>query len=62
MPDCEEKIYSDEYVDYIISKDVIDVVGAASDCVIQIFHRILMHRFRNAMVCSTKLHWKFPGF
>ena len=36
MPDCEEQIYSDEYVDYIISKDVIDVVGAVSDCVIQI--------------------------
>ena len=25
MSDCEEKIYSNDYVDFIISKDVLDV-------------------------------------
>lgn len=26
MSDCEEKIYSNDYVDFIISKDVLDVI------------------------------------
>ena len=27
MSDCEEKIYSNDYVDFIISKDVLDGKG-----------------------------------
>lgn len=33
MSDCEEKIYSNDYVDFIISKDVLDVIDLSSDCI-----------------------------
>ena len=33
MSDCEEKIYSNDYVDFIISKDVLDVIDLQSDCI-----------------------------
>ena len=33
MSDCEEKIYSNDYVDFIISKDVLDVIDLPSDCI-----------------------------
>lgn len=36
MPDCEEQIYSNDYVDFIISKDVLDVIGLSSDCMVRI--------------------------
>lgn len=36
MSDCEEKIYSNDYVDFIISKDVLDVIDLSSDCIQQI--------------------------
>lgn len=33
MSDCEEKIYSNDYLDFIISKDVLDVIDLSSDCI-----------------------------
>ena len=45
MSDCEEKIYSNDYVDFIISKDVLDVIDLSSDC-IQRDDRIYRYRDR----------------
>ena len=36
MPDCEEQIYSNDYVDFIVSKDVLDVIDLPSDCIQQV--------------------------
>ena len=33
MPDCEEQIYSNEYLDFIISRDVTDVIPIPSTCI-----------------------------
>lgn len=33
MPYCEEQIYSNDYLDFIISKDVFDVIDIPSECI-----------------------------
>ena len=33
MSSCEEQIYSNDYVDFIISKDVLDVIDLPGDCI-----------------------------
>ena len=33
MPYCEEQIYSNDYLDFIISKDVLDVIDISSECI-----------------------------
>ena len=45
MSDCEEKIYSNDYVDFIISKDVLDVIDLSSDCIQRIDDLFLSEEF-----------------
>lgn len=33
MPDCTEQIYSEDYLDFIITNDVLDVIDFPSDCI-----------------------------
>ena len=33
MPDCREQIYSNDYMDFIISKDVLDVIEMPVECI-----------------------------
>lgn len=33
MSSCEEQIYSNDYVDFIISKDVLDVIDLPGECI-----------------------------
>ena len=57
MSDCEEKIYSNDYVDFIISKDVLDVIDLQSDC-IQKAEKMQCGSGRKRGECKTSFSWK----
>ena len=75
MSDCEEKIYSNDYVDFIISKDVLDVIDLSSDCIQRIdeekdtyfyprriFRQIPMLLFQSAMDFWMRRRLRFRGY
>ena len=75
MSDCEEKIYSNDYVDFIISKDVLDVIDLSSDCIQRIdeekdtyfyprsfFRQIPMLLFQSAMDFWMRRRLRFQGY
>ena len=75
MSDCEEKIYSNDYVDFIISKDVLDVIVSSGSMRKRIlifirgvfsgyliFRQIPMLLFQSAMDFWMRRRLRFRGY